>query len=37
MIENRVYRGFLGAIYNTPKAVMRREIEVSLMETREEG
>ena len=33
-IENRVYRGILGAIYNSPKAVMRGEIGSSLMETR---
>ena len=33
-IEYRVYRGILGAIYNTPKAVMRGEIGSSLMETR---
>ena len=33
-IENRVYRGILGAIYNTPISVMRGEIGSSLMETR---
>ena len=33
-IENRVYRGILGAIYNTPKSVMKGEIGSSLMETR---
>ena len=33
-IEYRVYRGILGAIYNSPKAVMRGEIGALLMETR---
>ena len=33
-IENRVYRGILGAIFNTPIAVLRGEIGSSLMETR---
>ena len=33
-VENRVYRVILGAIYNTPKVVMRGEIGSSLMETR---
>ena len=33
-IENRVYTGILGAIFNTPIAVLRGEIGSSLMETR---
>ena len=33
-IEYRVYRGILGAIYNSPKTIMRGKIGASLMETR---